>query len=131
MVFRAPTMSCLACRVPMELAETVAGHELELCGRCGAAWMDVAEFLAELREAQPRLALDELLEHDDGPCPRCGERMAIVWLDFLRLEQCGPHGIWFDGGELDRALAGDVVPAEVAPVLEEARRRGPTVVKKP
>ena len=37
-------------------------------------------------------------------------RMSIAWLEYLKLEQCMDHGVWFDRGELDRALAGDTRP---------------------
>lgn len=90
------------------------GVPMDVCEECGAAWMDTADFLALLRDHQPRLAVDELLEHNDGsprrPCPRCGDKMAIVWVEYLKLEQCRDHGVWFDRGELDRALAGDTAP---------------------
>jgi Zn-finger nucleic acid-binding protein len=122
----APTM-CLQCRIPMEGAETSTGHDLEICDGCGGAWMEVASFLADLRRAQPTLAVEELMEHNDGtprrPCPRCGEAMSIVWLEFLQLDQCEQHGVWFDRGELDRALRGDVVPPEVAKLLKRAEER--------
>ena len=91
--------------------------------------MEVPTFLAELRHAQPKHAVDELLEHNDGtprrPCPRCAEPMAIVWLEFLQLDQCAEHGVWLDRGELDRALRGDFVPKAIAEQLEKARKRKP------
>jgi Zn-finger nucleic acid-binding protein len=111
----------------MEEAETNTGHDLEICDRCGGAWMEAAPFLADLRRAQPRLAADELMEHNDGTprrrCPVCTVPMAIVWVEYLQLDHCREHGVWFDPGELDRALAGDVVPAEIRAVLDEAQRR--------
>ena len=127
MVFRESPTTCLVCGIPMERAETLAGHDLESCDHCGGAWMEVAAFLADLRDAQPRLAVDELVEHNDGtprrPCPRCGEKMAIVWLEFLQLDQCDAHGVWFDRGRLERSLRGEVVPPEAAAVLRRARQR--------
>jgi Zn-finger nucleic acid-binding protein len=127
MPFREQATECVTCHVPMQQAHTSAGHELATCERCGGAWMEVADFLAELRRAQPALAVEELMEHNDGsprrPCPRCGETMSIVWLDYLQLDQCEPHGVWFDRGELDRALRGEVVPPEVKELLKDAARR--------
>jgi Zn-finger nucleic acid-binding protein len=129
MTFREAETMCIQCRVPMARTTSAGGHDLATCERCGGAWMDVADFLAELRAAQPKLAFDELMEHNDGtprrPCPRCGEIMSIVWLEFLQLDQCAAHGVWFDRGELERALAGDVVPAEVAKVLRRAEKHRP------
>jgi Zn-finger nucleic acid-binding protein len=119
----------VTCGIPMEEAETNTGHDLEICDRCGGAWMDIAAFLADLRRAQPRLAAEELMEHNDGtprrPCPVCKEPMSIVWIEFLQLDQCHEHGLWFDPGELDRALKGDVVPAEIREVLHKALRQRP------
>jgi Zn-finger nucleic acid-binding protein len=124
MVFRVAATTCLNCGTPMELAETATGHALEICDGCGSAWMEVATFLADLRDAQPALAVDELVEHNDGtprrPCPRCGVKMSIVWLEFLQLDQCDAHGVWFDRGELQRSLRGEVVPPEAAAVLKRA-----------
>jgi Zn-finger nucleic acid-binding protein len=111
----------------MEEAETNTGHDLEVCDRCGGSWMEVASFLADLRRAQPRLAVDELMEHNDGtprrPCPVCKEPMAIVWIEFLQLDQCQHHGVWFDPGELERAFKGDVVPPDVREALKQAWQR--------
>jgi Zn-finger nucleic acid-binding protein len=127
MVFREAATTCLSCGTPMTRSETATGHAIEICDGCGGAWMEVAAFLADLRDAQPGRAVDELLEHNDGtprrPCPRCGEKMAIAWLEFLQLDQCAAHGVWFDRGELDRALRGDVVPPVVAAVLRRAEQQ--------
>jgi hypothetical protein len=49
--------------------------------------------------------------------------MAIVWIEFLQLDQCREHGVWFDPGELDRAFKGDVVPSDVREALSNALRR--------
>src|SRR5512143_1941211 len=114
MVFRDDATTCVQCKTPMARATTSRGHDLEQCDRCGGAWMATDDFLAELHAAQPARRIDELMEHNDGtprrPCPRCGERMSIAWLELLQLDQCAAHGVWFDRGELDRALAGDVMP---------------------
>jgi Zn-finger nucleic acid-binding protein len=128
MAFREQATTCVICQVPMEAAQTSTGHDLEVCDQCGGAWMEVGAFLADLRAAQPKRHVDELMEHNDGtprrPCPRCGETMSIVWLEFLQLDQCEPHGVWFDGGELERAFKGDWVPADVHAALKEAERSG-------
>jgi Zn-finger nucleic acid-binding protein len=124
--YRDGATPCLRCGVPMETARTGAGQELETCPACGGAWMDAAAFLAELRTAQPALAGDGLLEFNDGsprrPCPRCGDRMQIVWIELLQLDRCDAHGVWFDPGELDRAVAGETQPPEIARVVARARR---------
>jgi Zn-finger nucleic acid-binding protein len=120
--YRRVTVSCVACGEPLVEERLRGGQTLARCGKCGGVWMDVDEFLAVLRARQPRLALDELPEQNDGsprrPCPRCGETMAIAWLEYLRLDQCADHGVWLDPGELDRALHGETRPPELARVLK-------------
>jgi hypothetical protein len=127
-VFRETVISCLKCGSPMVDERFESGQAYEHCHGCGAAWMETPAFLSLLRHAHPSFAFDELMEHDDGsehrPCPRCGERMAIVWIDLLQLDQCAAHGVWFDAGELGRALRGDVVPRIVG-APPPSSRRGP------
>jgi Zn-finger nucleic acid-binding protein len=126
MDYRRVSVLCIACGTPMVEWRSERGQPLDLCETCGGVWMNTADFLVVLREHQPRLAVDELPEHNDGtprrPCPCCGERMAIVWLEYLQLDQCAAHGVWFDAGELDRALGGDTQPAYLAHLLKPRRR---------
>jgi len=125
--YREITVQCVACGIPLREVEIERGLTLSRCPQCGGAWMDVDEFLALLRAHQPRLALDELPAQNDGtprrPCPRCGARMDIAWLEYLQLDQCEDHGVWFDPGELDRALAGDTRPRELAKILQGKPKR--------
>lgn len=130
MNYRGILNRCARCQLPLGPDRTESGHALERCPSCGGVWMETGELLAMLRDAQPRFQFDELLEHNDGsprlPCPRCGEQMAIVWIDFLRLDQCFAHGVWLDGGELDRALRGEVAPSDLpVPPPESPRYRPP------
>jgi Zn-finger nucleic acid-binding protein len=122
MHYREVSLSCVRCSAPLVERRVEGGHALGLCEQCGGAWMRADEFLVMLREHQPRLALDELPELDDGtprrPCPSCGAKMAIAWLELMRLDQCEAHGVWFDPGELDRALDGNTRPRELAPLFE-------------
>jgi Zn-finger nucleic acid-binding protein len=82
------------------------------CSSCKGAWIDHPSFFELLKHAPATLELEELMVHNDGserrPCPVCKETMDIAWIDFLQLDQCEKHGIWFDSGELRRALAGEV-----------------------
>jgi Zn-finger nucleic acid-binding protein len=116
-MYRAREIRCVDCEASLERVRDARGRELERCARCGGIWMDEAAFLADLAEAQPRLASDELLEYDDGsprrPCLVCGAAMEIVWIELLQLDRCAQHGVWFDPGELERALAGDAMPRAV------------------
>ena len=89
------------------MAPASAGaHSYQACPQCGGAWMDVSEFLSHLRAVQPHIHCEELLQHNDGtprrPCPRCGELMTIAWLEFLKLDQCDQHGIWFGSKQYSR-----------------------------
>ena len=34
--------------------------------------------------------------------------MDIAWLDFLSIDQCEAHGVWFDRAELEKALSSQV-----------------------
>jgi len=101
-------LSCLDCKVDLESVEQASASFLR-CPSCGAAWIRDAEFAKALEASggpPPNLVQD-----NEGavrrPCPECGADMAIVWLDFLQLDQCSTHGLWFDGGELSKALGGD------------------------
>lgn len=75
-----------------------------------------------MEEARPG-GDNELLVHNDGTARRkclvCAEDMDIAWLLFLQIERCADHGLWFDPGELDRALDGDVG----AEVLEQVNKQ--------
>lgn len=123
--YRSVPLACAACRAPLAEVRLDGGAVAWRC-TCGGMWMDADDFLALLRAQEPRLALDELPEQDDGSprkaCPRCGDRMAICWLEYLRLDQCAGHGVWFDPGELARALAGDTRPPDLARILKPRPR---------
>jgi Zn-finger nucleic acid-binding protein len=125
MVFRGDATSCLGCKIPM----VAQGTDLptELCQRCGAAFVETATFLEMLRHERPMLGVEELMEFNDGtprrPCPRCGAQMAIVWLELLQLDECPDHGVWFDPGELKRALVGELVPPQVADKMRQKPKR--------
>jgi Zn-finger nucleic acid-binding protein len=127
MTYRDSEIPCVQCKAPMTPARSEAGHDFRRCDTCGGAWMEVAAFLADFHAAHPDRHVEELMEHNDGtprrPCPVCGETMAIAWLEFLQLDQCEPHGVWFDAGELERAMTGDVIPSEVAVALNGAAAR--------
>jgi Zn-finger nucleic acid-binding protein len=59
-----------------------------------------------LRRALPRASPADEIRY--LACVRCGERMArrqIAPRTGLIVDVCRPHGVWFDGDELDRFLA--------------------------
>ena len=96
------------------------------CPECEGVWIETAVFLEMFRAAQPDHRREELMVHNDGTprrsCPICVEPMDIAWLEFLPLEQCESHGLWFDQGELERALAYDVVPDNIPDPTAKHRR---------
>jgi len=49
--------------------------------------------------------------------------MEIAWLDFLQLDQCADHGIWFDAGELDRALKNQTGLKQVKDLIKRAPKK--------
>lgn len=98
--------------------------------------MEVAELLTLIRDALPDKALDELMVHNDGsprrPCPVCGETMDIAWIDFLQLDQCEAHGVWLDGGELQKVCRWEVGAVVVGrPPSRVAYVHGKLVVVEP
>src|SRR5262245_46017631 len=103
MLQRDQALTCVGCGQVLA-PEARDGRHWARCAGCGGIWMEVAQFLTLLREAQPDKRVDELMVHNDGsprrPCPVCAELMDLAWLDFLALDQCEAHGIWFDGQEL-------------------------------
>ena len=105
-------MSCLACSQPLA-AVAHAEAKFDRCRSCGGVFIERAEFMNVLHAALGRRDI-ELLEHNDGterrPCARCGDLMQIVWLEFLKIDECVSHGLWFDGGELERALRYEGMP---------------------
>lgn len=78
---------------------------------------------------------NELLVHNDGSerrrCPICVEDMEIAWMLFLQMDRCEDHGIWFDPGELDRALAGDDGSEVLDQVGTQVKRRKGEEAKRP
>ncbi len=105
-------MDCPACRQPMIVAER-DGIELDCCTVCRGLWFDAGELdlLAE-RNGLPRaernlkgFAAADASERSRD-CPRCDRAMEKIWFDPARtllVDRCA-HGLWFDRGEVGRAL---------------------------
>ena len=124
MAFRRVGAYCVHCRTP--LARVAAdGHEHLRCPDCGATLVSAGDLAVIFACAQPRRTL-ELAIHNDGSlrhdCPVCGDKMQVTWIEFLRLESCELHGVWFEPGALDRLLAYDVLP-EGLPNFRDKRKR--------
>lgn len=125
MPYRAQNLPCPACSSILE-PRTLEGVDKSTCPKGCGVWLSHQPFFEKLRIARPESRLTELMVHNDGterrPCSVCGEAMEIAWIDFLQLDQCERHGIWFDAGELDRALHGDNVPHEIKRVVAAANK---------
>jgi Zn-finger nucleic acid-binding protein len=119
--------------------------EVEVCPRCRGIWFDAGELeeaLAAARTEDARVdrgVLDRLAERHDSAepvrylkCPVCGSlmnRSAYGLRSGVVVDFCREHGVWLDGGELERlrqwvAAGGHVLHARVAEERrgEEARR---------
>ena len=108
-------MECPTC-LGYELVETMTeqGPLVDVCHGCDGIWLDRGEIF-EFSDDRERLqrALDEADysgEPKERACPRCQVRMTGItfltddlWLDYC--PECG--GLWFDAGELERAVEAD------------------------
>ncbi|MBT8496161.1 MAG: zf-TFIIB domain-containing protein [Deltaproteobacteria bacterium] len=98
-------MDCLDCKRPLDTATRAEASYLR-CPECGAAWMTEDTFRAAVAAVGgPDVKL--VVDNTDArlrPCPACTAPMDVVWVDFLQLDRCPSHGIWFDSGELQKAL---------------------------
>src|SRR5262245_57622957 len=114
MPFRTVALTCPSCRSRPTLVDGEPGAH---CATCGGWFVEELKLLEQIRAAVPGHPLDELLEHNDGsprrPCPMCGDRMNIVWLEFIQLDRCDDHGVWLDAGELERSLDWKAKPDDV------------------
>lgn len=107
-------MPCPACKTPLETSPHLAPERLE-CGRCGGVFVSnevLAEWLARAEErgspATEHVPAGVPDEVHYRACPRCGSSMNRVnfgKVSGVIVDACRLHGIWFDGGELPRALA--------------------------
>jgi Zn-finger nucleic acid-binding protein len=79
------------------------------CARCGGTWVDGATLARMWGEAAPGTTVPALVPRRDRrrrrPCASCGLLMTKLMLHAIPLDGCEPHGLWFDPGGLDRALA--------------------------
>lgn len=112
-------MNCPVCRLPLVVLE-YRKVELDYCPGCLGAWFDAGE-IELLLEAEGLAVSGEALRlHPAGhragggaaeaarPCPLCRKPMEKVSPEGrpVVLDRCPlGEGIWFDAGELARALA--------------------------
>lgn len=109
-------MDCPVCHIPLIAVERQK-VEVDYCIQCKGFWFDISEL---------ELLMENLAIPVDFPdffalpakkektlkrrCPRCPKKMETVVLPLqppLALERCPAlHGLWFDAGELSRAVEG-------------------------
>lgn len=103
-----------------------AGLSYLHCNRCQSVWIREPELRSLMDDARPG-ADNALLVHNDGTerrrCPICATHMDIAWMLFLQMQRCQEHGIWFDPGELERALGGDIGNEVLEQVNRQAKGR--------
>ncbi len=137
---RASTARCPRCQI--EMTESLYGElAIDECFGCGGAWFDEDEikaFIGRYRarkeevEGPPmggklqRFAAEGSVVY--LPCPRCGKLMTrqnFGRISGILIDRC-LHGVWLDGGELEKVVAfiqsGGLVAAEKGR-LEELKRR--------
>ncbi|MBT8493287.1 MAG: zf-TFIIB domain-containing protein [Deltaproteobacteria bacterium] len=127
MPLRDKTVPCPACAGNL-LDESDQGIQYARCPACGGVWIAEQAFFSLLRHRHPDARIDEVMVHNDGSprvgCPICQEPMDIGWLDFLQIDRCEhAHGLWFEAGELERALAYDIGQDVVEVVKKRAALR--------
>lgn len=88
--------------------------DLDRCGGCGGTWFDkgeVDQYLKTRTEDAPSAGLASIVgqaqDSKPGQCPRCSiplAKDASRANAAISVDRCGKcSGVWFDGGELQRA----------------------------
>jgi Zn-finger nucleic acid-binding protein len=103
-------MDCPACGKVLE----PRGMRL-FCDGCAGVMVTRDELVEMLRSIYPneKLALQQQLRpYGEGTrtCPQCRARMDSFELDGIVIDQCLPHGFWFDRDELMKVLQRDNTP---------------------
>lgn len=114
-----PPLACPGCHGPMEPAEG-GGQVLDRCTACGGTWFDRGELEAVLHQSWPtspagvgtaaRVGQAAGAATPTGlrACPVCVQPMTPTrharGLPVV-LDRCGHHGVFLDGGELERLVA--------------------------
>jgi Zn-finger nucleic acid-binding protein len=107
---------CPHCKEPL-VAFELDGVEIDRCVGCGGTWLDAGEleWIAEQAGVDPGPVSAALhAGRRDGSrteltCPRCRRRMRqlVIGKDpAVELDRCpNEHGLWFDRGEVEHAVA--------------------------
>jgi Zn-finger nucleic acid-binding protein len=122
--------ACPRCGVDL-----VAARDARACPQCGGLWIDemvVSEMVLEMLPPQPISRLElRVLDRAGEPiaCPTCKGPMHTATIHGVGLDRCGKHGVWFEAGELQRALervADPRLPPPLVPLAPARRSRSKT-----
>ncbi len=90
------------------------GDKYEICPECGGMWLDKVKFHLATRKYDVFKRDDYKSEYRKGtfkdsggyiPCVRCGRlmnRKNFGRISGVIIDKCGRHGVWLDGGELEK-----------------------------
>jgi len=107
------TPLCPRCRVRLDHYE-YRKRDLDLCPQCGGVWLDRGEFRDLTRESDVYESQSAPKGYVRGPttdkveyigCVRCDalmNRKNFARVSGVIIDECKSHGVWLDGGELDR-----------------------------
>lgn len=120
-------MRCPACREEMIVIE-YKDIELDVCTSCKGVWFDAEEL--ELLLGSMQLPVEELVRklgetssEEVRKCPACRKKMEKVLVGPGKgevIDRCKRgHGLWFDGGELDKVIHRLKKPEAVSGTAEE------------
>lgn len=94
---------CPRCRV-----ELVDSGAVRSCSSCRGQWASQATLLEMALTMtfpdRPRLHWVEHKRDETLACPSCGAGMRTVRSGRVELDECKPHGVWFDRDELEHVL---------------------------
>lgn len=112
-------MDCPKCAVPLEVVN-YEGVQVDRCKQCKGVWLDDGEIVKIVQTKQQTFDKNLITEtlgqgfagipdHQQQKavnCPKCQSPMKPVNYDYssgIILDRCPQgHGIWFDGGELEK-----------------------------
>ncbi len=107
---------CPRCEEPL-VAFELNGVEIDRCVTCGGTWLDAGEleWLVEQAGIDPGIVSQALhagrrdSQRTRLKCPRCRRRMRLTVVGEdppVELDRCvHEHGLWFDRGEVRKAIS--------------------------
>ena len=103
-------MICPSCKSMMAILE-LDGVEIDNCFSWHGIWLDSGELEILLKDSKEKDSITSQLKdfvkssEKKVNCPICGKKMAKARIFDVLVDVCKKgHGIWFDGGELQKIL---------------------------